>query len=153
MKNFFIMIFHMYKANMYFYTYIFHLQELPKLKMKFSIKDFFSKCDQIRRKLRIWSHLLKKSLMENLIFCVFKHTHFLSAWESQINRTGYRLKQCNNQDLYLSFASFLFPFCFPYCRCFLLSTLFCSPSPILLVWEWEVVPVFLALRDECNEEL
>ena len=28
-------------------------------KMKFSIKDFFSKCDQIRRKLRIWSHLLK----------------------------------------------------------------------------------------------
>ena len=30
-------------------------------KRKFSIKDFFSKCDQIRRKLRIWSHLLKKS--------------------------------------------------------------------------------------------
>ena len=39
-------------------------------KMKFSIKDFFSKCDRIRRKLRIWSHLLKKSLMENLVFCV-----------------------------------------------------------------------------------
>ena len=26
--------------------------------MKFSVKDFFSKCDQIRRKLRIWSHFL-----------------------------------------------------------------------------------------------
>ena len=38
-------------------------------KMKFSIKDFFSKCDQIRRNLRIWSHLRKKSLMENFIFC------------------------------------------------------------------------------------
>ena len=38
-------------------------------KMKFSIKDFFSKCDQIRSFLQIWSHLLKKSLMENLIFC------------------------------------------------------------------------------------
>ena len=38
-------------------------------KMKFSIKDFLSKCDQIRRKLQIWSHLLKKSLMENIIFC------------------------------------------------------------------------------------
>ena len=38
-------------------------------KMKFSIKDFCSKCDQIRRKLRTWSHLLKKSLMENFIFC------------------------------------------------------------------------------------
>ena len=34
-------------------------------KMKFSIKDFFSKFDQIRRKLRIWLHLLKKSLMGN----------------------------------------------------------------------------------------
>ena len=43
-------------------------------KMKFSIKDFFSKCDQIRRKMRIWSHLLKKSLIENFIFCaVFIH--------------------------------------------------------------------------------
>ena len=38
-------------------------------KMKFSIKDFFSKCDQIRRKLRIWLRLLKKSLNENFIFC------------------------------------------------------------------------------------
>ena len=37
--------------------------------IKFSIKDFFSKFDQIRRKLQIWSHLLKKSLMENFIFC------------------------------------------------------------------------------------
>ena len=39
-------------------------------KIKFSIKDFFRKCDQIRRKLRIWSHFLKKSLIENFIFCV-----------------------------------------------------------------------------------
>ena len=42
-------------------------------KMKFSIKDFFSKCDQIRRKLRIWSHLLKKSLIENFIFCAVSY--------------------------------------------------------------------------------
>ena len=35
-----------------------------------TVKDFFSKYDQICRKLRIWSHLLKKSLMENFIFCV-----------------------------------------------------------------------------------
>ena len=38
-------------------------------KMKFPVKDFFSKCDQICGKLRIWSHLLKKSLLENFIFC------------------------------------------------------------------------------------
>ena len=37
--------------------------------MKFSTEDFFSKCDQIHWKLQIWSHLLKKSLMENFIFC------------------------------------------------------------------------------------
>ena len=36
---------------------------------KFSIKDFFSKCDQICRKLQTWSHLLKKSIIENFIFC------------------------------------------------------------------------------------
>ena len=35
-------------------------------KMKFSIKDFFIICDQIRRELRIWSHLLQKSFMESL---------------------------------------------------------------------------------------
>ena len=40
--------------------------------MKFSIKGFFSKYYQIRRKLQIWSHLLKKSSMENFIFCVVK---------------------------------------------------------------------------------
>ena len=37
--------------------------------MKFSIKDFSGKCDQIRKKLQIWSHLLDKSLIENFIFC------------------------------------------------------------------------------------
>ena len=37
-------------------------------KMKFFIKDFFSKCDQMRTFLQIWSHLPKKSLTENLIF-------------------------------------------------------------------------------------
>ena len=37
-------------------------------KVKFSIKDFFSECDQIRRKMWIWSYLLKKSLMENFVF-------------------------------------------------------------------------------------
>ena len=52
--------------------------------MKFSIKDFFSKCGQIRRKMSILSHLLNKSLMENFIFCevvlkffVSKNMHFL----------------------------------------------------------------------------
>ena len=37
--------------------------------MKFSIRDSFSKCDQIRRFLGVLWHLLKKFLMENFIFC------------------------------------------------------------------------------------
>ena len=36
--------------------------------MKFSTQGFFSKCDRIRRKLRIWSHLLKKSLIGTSLF-------------------------------------------------------------------------------------
>ena len=38
-------------------------------KMKFSIKNALSKCDQIRSFLRIWSQLLKKSLLGNFFFC------------------------------------------------------------------------------------
>ena len=48
---------------------LYKINEFTAQKMKFSIKDSFSKYDQIRRKLRIWSNLLKKSLMENFIFC------------------------------------------------------------------------------------
>ena len=44
-------------------------------KMKFPIKDFFRKCDQIRKTMRIWSHLLKKSLIENFIFCAVALIH------------------------------------------------------------------------------
>ena len=40
-------------------------------KMKFSIKDFFSKCDQIRR-------FLKKSSMENSIFLCNENSFFFS---------------------------------------------------------------------------
>ena len=55
---------------------IYHMENFGRIKaalaaqkLKFSIKDFFSKCDQIHGKLRIWSHLLKESLMKNFSFC------------------------------------------------------------------------------------
>ena len=59
-------------------------------KMKFFIKDFFSKCDQIRRKLRIWSHLLKTFLMEKFIFSatihrtIYNHITGKSAYHSKL---------------------------------------------------------------------
>ena len=36
--------------------------------MKFPIKGFFTKCDQVNSFLRIWLHLRQKSLMKNFIF-------------------------------------------------------------------------------------
>ena len=45
-----------------------HLKQIHTAqKIKFFIKDFLCKCDQIHSFLRIWSNLLKKSLMENFI--------------------------------------------------------------------------------------
>ena len=47
--------------------------------MEFSIKDIFSKRDQIRSFLWLWSYLLKKSLMENSIFCaVLQRAYWLN---------------------------------------------------------------------------
>ena len=51
-------------------------------KMKFFINDFFTKCDQICRFLRTWSHLLKKSVMENFIFCAVHNIN--SAYEQDM---------------------------------------------------------------------
>ena len=43
--------------------------------MKIFIEDFFNQFVQIHRKMRIWSYLLKKFLMENFIFCPVYETH------------------------------------------------------------------------------
>ena len=47
--------------------------------MKFSIKDFYSECF-----LQIWSHVLKKSLIEFFIFCAVR-THFLKRSNKNIS--------------------------------------------------------------------
>ena len=58
-------------------------------KKKFSMKDFFSKCDQIRSFLRSCSHFLKKSLTENFSFCAMTTIHFCSMFyiKSYMNLT------------------------------------------------------------------
>ena len=53
----------------YIHSYPSAVTILNAQKMKFFIKNFFSKYDQVCRKLRIWSHLLKEFLIENFIFC------------------------------------------------------------------------------------
>ena len=70
--------------------------------MKFSIKDFFSKSDQIRSFLWIWSHLLKKSLMENArcriilflsVFCFCQIFAFLMANLDSFHNSTLKLKE------------------------------------------------------------
>ena len=48
--------------------------------------DFFSNCNQTRIKLRIWSHLLKKSLMQNFIFLWSMNLEFKNI---KLNTTKY----------------------------------------------------------------
>ena len=74
-------------------------------KKKFSIKDFFSKCDQIYSFLRIWSHLLKKFLIENFIFCgaLFSslNSYFVldSLRTSSFSSSGIYLLKVNKETL------------------------------------------------------
>ena len=54
-------------------------------KLKLSIKNFFNKYNQIHSFLRIWSPLLKKSLMENFSFwavnyAAFRKVNFFFHW-------------------------------------------------------------------------
>ena len=67
--------------------------------MKFSIKDFFSKCDQIRSFLRIWSHLLKKSVMENIVQFgkLFLYSGVALYHHYQLERI-YRVKKNHQKD-------------------------------------------------------
>ena len=60
------------KNMVYVRTYVPYRMSNTAQNMKFSIKDFLSKCDQVRSLLQIWSHLLKKSLTEKIIFCAMK---------------------------------------------------------------------------------
>ena len=68
--------------------------------MKFFIKDFFSKSDQIRNFLRIWSHLMKKSLMENFIFCAVPFAN-PKIWKIQFWDTKIYLAQSVSNLVFL----------------------------------------------------
>ena len=72
-----------------------------------NLKDFFSKCDHIRRKQRIWSYLLKKSLMEKFIFIEITLWHGCSPVNFlHIFRTPF-LKNTSRWLLLFFFSMFL----------------------------------------------
>ena len=72
--------------------------------MWFFIKDFFSKCDQIHRKLQIWTHLLKKWLMENFIFCAVIVFYFYFFTNRSKSKDSHKFPRCSESksSCYLS---------------------------------------------------
>ena len=66
-------------------------------KIKLSIKDFLSKCDKIHNFLGIRSHFLKKSLMENFIFCEVSPIVVNYFWKELHKRcfTGLQTSLCS----------------------------------------------------------
>ena len=65
-------------------------QSITAQKIKLCIKNFFSKCDQIRGRLRIWSDLLKKYSIGNFIF-------LCSAWSKSLYGCFFRK---HDKDIY-----------------------------------------------------
>ena len=67
--------------------------------MKFSVKNFFCKCDQNCSFLRIWSHLLKKSLMRNFIVCaVIRHWISATLREKSPNTEKFLVRMFTHSD-------------------------------------------------------
>ena len=62
--------------------------KLTSQKIKFPIKDFFSKYVQIHSFLWIWSYLLNKSLMESFIFCSVPIRTVARRWTQQLWKCG-----------------------------------------------------------------
>ena len=62
-------------------------------KMKFSITDFLSKCDQIRNFLQIWSHLLKQSLIETSFFCAVEDINVKVDLSNYATKADVKLQQ------------------------------------------------------------
>ena len=84
--------------------------------MKFSIKDFSSKCDQICRKLRIWSHFLNKSFMENFIFCAVWYSGGMKLGLHFNNLSSFSLNSISQANLILSQLN---KFCSGFVQCLL----------------------------------
>ena len=58
--------------------------------MKFSFKDFFGKCEQIRSFLRIYSYLLKKSSAEKVIVVHKSYLIFRKNAPFTLNKLQYK---------------------------------------------------------------
>ena len=98
-------------------------------KMKFSLKDFLSKGYLIRSFLWIWSHLLKKFLMENFVFCAVYALN--SKYARILNMLG--LDTVLNKILHNRYLTgFWICLEFWICQCYTGS---CRKRHIIYVWQ------------------
>ena len=88
------------------------LSSVTAQKMKFSIKNYFSKCDKISSSLRIWSHLLKKTLMEKSIFLCSvssqKHYTIHTSRRVLVNQWKVTSHKEDGTDIWSSQVCFIF---------------------------------------------
>ena len=139
-------------------------------KMKFSIKDFFSKCDQVRSFQRIWSHLLKKSLMENFIFVCSDSPAFIkTSLSNELISTCYQhqmytaLKVCKYGVFFWSVFSLRIQAIFTQmqvwirwmrCKSFLQTKhFFFVPSSKSVIWNFHQDIEGIYLEPSCTSEM
>ena len=115
-------------------------------KMKFSINDLFIKCDQIRRTLRIWSHLLKKPVMENFIFCALIWLNFIEKSYSVLQFSWTRISvhppiRSFIQFLWLNYST----------KC--LHTIYSSYSPLEKCFKTQRILTYFAQKSEAGSKI
>ena len=97
----------LFSSSQQFSAYL--LPQIKVQKIKFSVGNFFSKCEQIRIKLRIYSHLLNKSLTENFILCVAVLLLSLARFSSNlVSRITFHQSTLETDQYPVSFAEINF---------------------------------------------
>ena len=108
LKNTCHKLYHIWKNHCSSCIFVYTL--ITAQKVKFSIKDFFSKCNQIRIFLRIWSNLLKKCLIEKKtsFFCrmdIVDSIKVLSSWKNYYNFRGMSIRWVDKLFRYIQFLN------------------------------------------------
>ena len=90
-------------------------------KMKFSITDFCSKCEQIRSFLRIWSHFTEEIDNGTLYFLysepqisafkakLYRKSCFITIWSSRLQSSAAVIQPCCNSWLLIAFFNWFRP--------------------------------------------
>ena len=88
-------------------SWIFEWTIYTTQKTKFSIKNFCSKSDHMHCSLRIWSHLLEKSLIGNFLFCAVIIVASIQTMSKVYEWTGCLFSQASKYHFfYLPYINF-----------------------------------------------